>query len=69
MRVLIAGGGTGGHVYPAIAIGQELIRKYDADIAFIGNTDSFESVRIKKLGWLFYDISIQGFRRDLSLKI
>lgn len=66
MRVLLAGGGTGGHVYPAIAIGQAFIDLFDAKVAYVGNENSFEYKAVNKLGWEFYKINIQGFKRSLS---
>ena len=39
INILIAGGGTGGHLYPAIAIGEEIkLREPDANIHFVGST-------------------------------
>ena len=68
MKVLLAGGGTGGHVYPAIAIGQELASKYGAEIAYVGNENSFESDKIGQLNWPFFSIDIQGIKRSLSIQ-
>ena len=43
MRVIIAGGGTGGHVIPAIAIAQELKSRYNAEVLFIGTARGMET--------------------------
>lgn len=66
MKVLLAGGGTGGHVYPAIAIGQAFIDLFNAKVAYVGNENSFEHTAVNKIGWEFYTINIQGFKRSLN---
>ena len=43
MRVILAGGGTGGHVIPALAIARELRDLYDAKILFIGTSSGIEN--------------------------
>ena len=68
MKVLLAGGGTGGHVYPAIAIGQALATKYGAEIAYVGNKNSFESDKIGQFDWPFFSIDIRGLKRSVSLQ-
>lgn len=67
MRVLMTGGGTGGHVYPALAIA-DLIRVNcpDAEIAFVGTEKGIESRLVPKAGYRLYPIRIQGIRRSLS---
>ncbi|HEX4039299.1 MAG TPA: undecaprenyldiphospho-muramoylpentapeptide beta-N-acetylglucosaminyltransferase [Acidobacteriaceae bacterium] len=50
LRVLIAGGGTGGHIYPALAIGQELLDQHGADLLFVGTARGLESQLIPKAG-------------------
>jgi UDP-N-acetylglucosamine--N-acetylmuramyl-(pentapeptide) pyrophosphoryl-undecaprenol N-acetylglucosamine transferase len=66
-RVMFAGGGTGGHLYPAIAIAEE-VRKQDpqALISFIGNPATIESRVVPEQGYPFHPIVVQGFRRRLS---
>jgi len=50
MKVIITGGGTGGHVFPAVAIGKEFIRR-GVDILFVGSKDGFEAKIVERLGW------------------
>jgi len=67
MRVLMSGGGTGGHVNPAIAIAN-IIKKnqHDAEIAFVGTKRGIESKLVPHEGYKLYHIQIQGIRRSLS---
>ncbi|MBR5515105.1 MAG: undecaprenyldiphospho-muramoylpentapeptide beta-N-acetylglucosaminyltransferase [Clostridia bacterium] len=67
MRVLMSGGGTGGHVNPAIAIAN-IIKKNqnDAEIAFVGTKRGIESKLVPHEGYKLYHIQIQGIRRSLS---
>ncbi|MGB7136669.1 MAG: undecaprenyldiphospho-muramoylpentapeptide beta-N-acetylglucosaminyltransferase [Acidobacteriaceae bacterium] len=51
LRVLIAGGGTGGHIYPALAIGQELKDSRGAELLFVGTARGLESQLIPKAGY------------------
>ena len=68
MRVLMTGGGTGGHVNPALAIA-EIIKANDpsAEIAFVGTERGLENVLVPKAGYKLYHVDIQGLRRSLSL--
>ena len=62
-KVVIAGGGTGGHIYPAIGIAQALQRS-DAtvDIAFIGGSDKLESTLVPQHGSVSCLFRLPGFR-------
>ena len=51
MRVLIAGGGTGGHVIPALAIARELQAHYNAEIVFVGTARGIENRLVPKAGY------------------
>lgn len=68
MKVIITGGGTGGHVYPALSIANEIKAQYkDAEILFIGTAYGLESDVVPKAGYEFKAITVKGFRRKLSL--
>lgn len=69
MRVLIAGGGTGGHIYPAISIAKEL-KKRDKknEILFIGALPGVGSSVIEEEGFEFRPISAIGWERRLSIR-
>ncbi|MDE0684252.1 MAG: undecaprenyldiphospho-muramoylpentapeptide beta-N-acetylglucosaminyltransferase, partial [Candidatus Poribacteria bacterium] len=67
-RVVVAGGGTGGHIYPAIGIAQALERMdTTVDIVFIGGADRLESTLVPQHGFRFLPISVAGFPRRLTL--
>ena len=69
MKVLIAGGGTGGHIYPAIAIA-DAIKEYDqnAELLFIATKNGMEKRLVEKAGYPTYHIEMSGLQRNLSLK-
>lgn len=68
-RVLIAAGGTGGHVYPAIAIADALKdTKPDTEILFVGTKDHIEWEAVPKAGYDIKSIWISGFHRRFTLK-
>ena len=60
INILISGGGTGGHIYPAIAIANEIKVRYpDANILFVGAKDKMEMEKVPKAG---YRSRVFGFR-------
>ena len=66
---ILAGGGTGGHIYPAIAIAHSLqCLNSDVDIVFIGGRGRLEATIIPEKGFKFYPISVEGFPRKVTLK-
>jgi len=68
MRVVLTGGGTGGHIYPAASIGRQLKREDpDTELLYIGSSAGLESRIVPKLGIPFETIEISGFKRKLSL--
>lgn len=68
MKVLLAGGGSAGHINPAIAIANT-IKEYDkdAEIAFIATKKGMENRLVGKAGYPVHHIEMQGLRRSLSL--
>lgn len=67
MRVLLAGGGTGGHIYPAIAIADAISeRDKTAEIAFIGTKKGLENKLVSAAGYPIHHIEVRGLRRRLS---
>ncbi len=63
MRIIISGGGTGGHVYPAIAIANELSDKGVEDILFVGANGKLEMEKVPKSGYEIEGLDIRGFHR------
>ncbi len=51
LRVLIAGGGTGGHVIPALAVARELVERYDAQVRFVGTARGLETKLVPAAGF------------------
>ena len=51
MRAILAGGGTGGHVIPALAIAQELQKRYGAEVLFIGTARGIENRLVPAAGF------------------
>lgn len=67
MKVIISGGGTGGHIYPGIAIARALKEKYSTcEITFVGTASGLEAEVVPKSGFKFKSIELQGFRRKFS---
>lgn len=68
-KVILSGGGTGGHIYPAIAIANEIKLRYpQADILFVGAKDRMEMEKVPEAGYPIKGISIAGIQRKLSLE-
>ena len=66
-RVLLAGGGTAGHVNPALAIAEIIKEKYpDTEFCFAGNPDKIEARLVEKAGYRFEPVRIEGFQRHIS---
>ena len=68
-KFIISGGGTGGHIYPAISISNELKLRYpNSKIVFVGARDRMEMQIVPKHGFEIIGLWISGFTRSLSLK-
>ncbi|MFC6348488.1 undecaprenyldiphospho-muramoylpentapeptide beta-N-acetylglucosaminyltransferase [Vagococcus carniphilus] len=67
MKVLVSGGGTGGHIYPAVSLVKYIQKKHpDAEFLFVGTKKGLESKIVPDQGIPFETIEIQGFKRSLS---
>jgi UDP-N-acetylglucosamine--N-acetylmuramyl-(pentapeptide) pyrophosphoryl-undecaprenol N-acetylglucosamine transferase len=68
-RILFAGGGTGGHLFPAIAVAEEIrSMKPDTEILFVGTKSKIEGTVVPKMGFIFKSIWIKGFSRKFTLE-
>lgn len=69
MRVIISGGGTGGHIFPAIAIAEEIKRSHpDAQIHFVGAEGKMEMKKVPKAGFPISGLPVRGLQRRLTWK-
>ncbi|WP_290034210.1 undecaprenyldiphospho-muramoylpentapeptide beta-N-acetylglucosaminyltransferase [Ligilactobacillus cholophilus] len=69
MRLLVSGGGTGGHIYPALALIEEAKKKDPTtEVLYVGTKKGLESQIVPDAGIDFKTIEIQGFKRSLSLE-
>lgn len=67
-RVLVTGGGTGGHVFPAIAIAQALsARRPDVDVQFVGSSAGMEMHLVPKYGIKTHGVTVAGLYRQFTL--
>ncbi|MFT7442567.1 MAG: UDP-N-acetylglucosamine--N-acetylmuramyl-(pentapeptide) pyrophosphoryl-undecaprenol N-acetylglucosamine transferase, partial [Maribacter sp.] len=67
-NILISGGGTGGHIYPAIAIANEIKVRYpDANILFVGAKDRMEMEKVPQAGYDIRGLWISGIQRKLTV--
>ena len=64
MRVVVSAGGTGGHIYPALAIINKIKEKEpDSEFLYIGTTDRMEATIIPELGYDYVGLEIKGLNR------
>lgn len=69
MKAIISGGGTGGHIFPAVAIANAIKARYaDADILFIGAEGRMEMEKVPAAGYPIKGLPIAGLQRSLSPK-
>lgn len=70
MRVILTGGGTGGHIYPAIAIGQAIYNEWPrTEFLYVGTETGLEKRIIPKTRFRFVSIDIEGIQRKISPQI
>ena len=68
MKILLSGGGTGGHIYPALALMRRIKTVHpDAEFLYVGTERGLESTIVPKAGVPFRSVDIQGLKRSLSL--
>jgi UDP-N-acetylglucosamine--N-acetylmuramyl-(pentapeptide) pyrophosphoryl-undecaprenol N-acetylglucosamine transferase len=66
-RLIISGGGTGGHIFPAVAIANEFRARHpDADILFVGAEGKMEMTRVPEAGYKIIGLWISGLQRKLT---
>ncbi|REE83027.1 UDP-N-acetylglucosamine-N-acetylmuramylpentapeptide N-acetylglucosamine transferase [Lutibacter oceani] len=69
INIILSGGGTGGHIYPAVSIANELKGKYpEAKFLFVGAKDRMEMEKVPQAGYEIKGLWISGLQRSLSLK-
>ena len=67
-RVILSGGGTGGHIYPAITIAKEIAKLEETEFLFVGTPNGMESRIIPKEGYRFASLPASGLKRKLTLE-
>lgn len=68
MKIILSGGGTGGHVYPAIAIANKIKKNHpEAEILFVGTKSGIEADIVPKNGYEMEFIKVKGFKRKVDL--
>ncbi len=69
VNILVSGGGTGGHIYPAIAIANEIKQRYPkANFLFVGAKDRMEMDKVPQAGYEIKGLWISGIQRKLTVK-
>ena len=64
-RIIISGGGTGGHIFPAISIANTFKKRFpDAEILFVGAEDRMEMDKVPAAGYKIVGLPVSGFDRD-----
>lgn len=68
MKIVVSGGGTGGHIYPALAMIRELEERMPCEVLYIGTENGLEADIVRRAGIPFESIEISGIRRSLSFE-
>ena len=67
LKIMIGGGGTGGHIFPALAIAQEIMRRRpDAELLFLGAQGRMEMTKVPEAGFEIVGLPIAGLQRNFS---
>lgn len=65
-KVILSGGGTGGHIYPAITIAREIAKQRDTEFLFVGTKNGLESQIVPREGYQFTTLRAEGLKRKLT---
>ena len=70
MRMMLVTGGTGGHIYPALALADAAVKRYgkEAEIVFVGNDDRMEATLIPQRGYAFLPLHTSGLVGGIKAK-
>lgn len=69
MKLMVTGGGTGGHIYPALSIADAFRRNMaECEVVYVGTEKGMESGVVPVYGYRFLSIDVSGFRRNLSVE-
>ncbi len=69
MRIVVTGGGTAGHINPALAIAKFIKNKNpDCEIVYVGNKKHMEYHLVKSAGFEFIDVDVEGFQRKINFR-
>lgn len=68
MRAIVTGGGTGGHIYPALAIAKGIQERFNGKVLYVGTSRGLEADIVPREGLRFETITAAGLERKLSLK-
>ncbi|MCG8582582.1 MAG: glycosyltransferase, partial [Bacteroidales bacterium] len=69
IKVIISGGGTGGHIFPAISIANAVkAKRPDAEILFVGAQGKMEMEKVPAAGYEIVGLPVAGFHRKLTLR-
>ena len=67
-RIILSGGGTGGHIFPAVSIADRFRARHpDAEILFVGAEGRMEMTRVPEAGYRIIGLPIAGIQRSLSM--
>ena len=70
LKIILSGGGTGGHIYPAVAVAEALKQKLgdNVEILFVGAQGKMEMEKIPALGYKIIGLPVAGLQRKLTLR-
>jgi len=69
LKIIVSGGGTGGHIFPAISIANALKEiQPEVDILFVGAEGKMEMEKVPAAGYKIVGLPVAGFQRTLSVK-